>query len=67
MSDIIKFSIKSNETDEEMLELFSKEADGRKLLWAVVHSDIIFENNTWKDRLREGETINIKLIEDCNN
>ena len=59
----IKLNIKDNETDIEMLEIFSVLSDGRKVLWAISHIDLIYESSNWKDRIREGETINVELIE----
>ena len=62
----IKFWLKANKTDEDMLELYTKDKKGSKILWGVVNADFVYisGDRDLYDRLtKENEAIEFPLEE----
>ena len=58
----IKISLKISDTDSEMVELIGEGLKGHKLLWAVCHMDMVYENSYLKEALENGEEVQMKLV-----
>ena len=59
---MIKLTLKANETDKEMIELIGEGLNGYKLLWAVIHNDLIYEDEDLRYALENGEELQMKLV-----
>ena len=64
----IKFWLEANKTDEDMLELYTKDKKGSKILWGVVNADFVYISGN-RDRdfyyrlTKENEAIEFNLEE----
>ena len=59
---MIELSIKLSETDKEMVELIGKTHSDSPILWAVCHSDLVYEDTDLYTALGYGEEIPMKLM-----
>jgi len=59
---MIKLTLKVSDTDSEMIELIGEGLNGYKLLWAVCHIDLIYEDTYLVEALKNGEEVQMKLV-----
>jgi len=59
---MIRLTLKQNTDDNDMIELWDVTRMGRKVLWGVVHSDFVYEDEWIRDHLKAGESISVQLV-----
>ena len=59
---MIKLTLKVSDTDSEMIELIGEGLSGYKILWAVCHMDFVYEDENFREALKNGEEIHAILI-----
>ena len=65
----IPLKMKINATDNDMIEIFTTNSRNKNLVWALVHSDILFEGKSDISHnilcvLQKGETLSFDLVKE---
>lgn len=56
------FYAKVNPKDNEMVEIYTK-TPLRETVWCVVHIDFFYNHSDYYDRLKQGEELELRIIE----
>ena len=58
---MINVTIRKHPDDSDMIELLGKTSTGKTIVWGVIHSDFVYEDEDLRSRIKKDEEVEVVL------